>query len=108
MGLPYCTGTPTGKRSIVLDLTKPEGVQVYLDLVRDAEVVIEGMRPGALSRRGLGYHRLRKVNPAVVFCSLSGFGATGPYRDMPSHGIAFDAWAGCAPPNRDEDGFAGI
>jgi crotonobetainyl-CoA:carnitine CoA-transferase CaiB-like acyl-CoA transferase len=97
-----------GKRSIVLDLTKPEGVQVYLDLVGDAEVVIEGMRPGALARRGLGYRQLRKVNPAVVFCSLSGFGATGPYRDMPSHGIAFDAWAGCAPPTVDEDGFAGI
>jgi crotonobetainyl-CoA:carnitine CoA-transferase CaiB-like acyl-CoA transferase len=97
-----------GKRSIVLDLTKPEGVEVYLDLVRDAEVVIEGMRPGALARRGLGYERLAQVNPAVVVCTLSGFGATGPYRNMPSHGIAFDAWAGCAPPTVDDDGFVGI
>jgi crotonobetainyl-CoA:carnitine CoA-transferase CaiB-like acyl-CoA transferase len=96
-----------GKRSIVIDLTTPDGVGVYLDLVRDAEVVIEGMRPGALARRGLGYDRLREVNPGIVWCTLSGYGTTGPYRDAPSHGIAFDAWAGCAPPAFD-DGFAHI
>jgi crotonobetainyl-CoA:carnitine CoA-transferase CaiB-like acyl-CoA transferase len=97
-----------GKRSIVVDLTTTEGAEVYLDLVRGAEVVIEGMRPGALERRGLGYERLRRVNPAIVWCTLSGYGMTGPYRDSPSHGIAFDAWAGCAPPAFDEDGFAHI
>ena len=64
------------------DLTKPEAVEVYLDLVRDAEVVIEGMRPGALARRGLGYERLAQVNPAVVVCTLSGFGA---HRSLPQH-----------------------
>jgi crotonobetainyl-CoA:carnitine CoA-transferase CaiB-like acyl-CoA transferase len=94
-----------GKRSIVLDLTTPDGVDVYLDLVRDADVVIEGMRPGALTRRGLGYERLREVKPEIVFCTLSGFGMTGPYRDLPSHGIGFDAWAGTAPPGADEHGF---
>src|SRR5215471_15711292 len=95
-----------GKRSIVLDLKTAEGVATYLDLVRHADAVIEGMRPGALERRGLGFEQLRAVNPRIVFCTLSGYGATGPYRDMPSHGIAYDAWAGIMQPQIDEDGFA--
>jgi crotonobetainyl-CoA:carnitine CoA-transferase CaiB-like acyl-CoA transferase len=64
------------------------------------------MRPGGLERRGLGFEQLRAVNPRIVFCTISGYGATGPYRDMPSHGIAYDAWAGIMQPQIDEDGFA--
>jgi crotonobetainyl-CoA:carnitine CoA-transferase CaiB-like acyl-CoA transferase len=94
-----------GKRSIVLDLRQPEAVQVYLDLARQADVVIEAMRPGALAKRGLGLEALHEANPRIVFCSLSGYGATGPYRDMPSHGIAYDTWAGQVPVARDADGF---
>jgi crotonobetainyl-CoA:carnitine CoA-transferase CaiB-like acyl-CoA transferase len=97
-----------GKRSIVLDLKVPEGVATYLELVRGADAVIEGMRPGALARRGLGYDDLRRVNPKIVFCTHSGYGATGPYRDMPSHGIAYDAWAGVARPTTNEDGLPTI
>jgi crotonobetainyl-CoA:carnitine CoA-transferase CaiB-like acyl-CoA transferase len=94
-----------GKRSITLDLRKPEGVEVYLDLVRGADAVVEAMRPGALAKRGLGYDRLREINPRIVFCSLSGYGATGPYRDLPAHGIAFDTWAGLVPAAYDDEGF---
>jgi crotonobetainyl-CoA:carnitine CoA-transferase CaiB-like acyl-CoA transferase len=94
-----------GKRSVTLDLRKPEAVQVFLDLVRGADVVIEAMRPGALERRGLGYEQLRQANPRVVFCTISGYGATGPYKDMPSHGIAYDTWAGVISPAYDEQGF---
>jgi crotonobetainyl-CoA:carnitine CoA-transferase CaiB-like acyl-CoA transferase len=94
-----------GKRSIVLDLRRPEAVEIYLDLVRDADVVIEAMRPGGLERRGLGYERLLEVNPRIVFCTISGYGMTGPYRDMPSHGIAYDTWAGLVKPEVDQDGF---
>ena len=97
-----------GKRSIVLDLRVPEAVQVYLDLVKDADAVVEAMRPGALERRGLGYERLREVNPRVVFCTISGYGMTGPYRDLPSHGIAYDTWAGLVNPDVDEEGFCDI
>lgn len=97
-----------GKRSIRLDLRTPEGPEVFLDLVRDADVVVEGMRPGALERRGLGYDALRAVNPAIVLCSLSGFGIDGPYRDLPSHGVGFDAWAGLATPAVDDHGFTYI
>src|SRR4051794_14479562 len=97
-----------GKRSIVLDLRTEEGKEIYLDLVRGADAVIEAMRPGALAKRGLGYDDLKKVNPKIVFCTISGYGATGPYRDMPSHGIAYDTWAGLVPPAYDDEGFCYI
>jgi crotonobetainyl-CoA:carnitine CoA-transferase CaiB-like acyl-CoA transferase len=94
-----------GKRSVTLDLRNPEAVDVYIDLVRNADAVVEAMRPGALERRGLGYERLREVNPKIVFCTLSGYGMTGPYRDLPAHGIAFDTWAGVVSAAYDDDGF---
>jgi crotonobetainyl-CoA:carnitine CoA-transferase CaiB-like acyl-CoA transferase len=94
-----------GKQSVVLDLRTPEGVETYTDLVRGADAVIEGMRPGALARRGLGYEQLRLVNPRIVCCTITGYGMTGPYKDMPSHGIAYDAWAGVARPTMSDDGF---
>jgi crotonobetainyl-CoA:carnitine CoA-transferase CaiB-like acyl-CoA transferase len=93
-----------GKRSVVLDLKTPEGADVYRELVRDADAVIEGMRPGVLARRKLGYEDLRAINPRIVFCTHSGYGMTGPYKDMPSHGIAYDAWAGVARPSWNADG----
>ena len=95
-----------GKKSIAIDLRKPEGVEIYLDLVKGADAVIEAMRPGALAKRGLSYEKMREVNPRIVFCTISGYGATGPYRDMPSHGIAYDTWAGQVPIETDENGFA--
>jgi crotonobetainyl-CoA:carnitine CoA-transferase CaiB-like acyl-CoA transferase len=97
-----------GKRSLVLDLRKPEAVEVFLDLARGADVVAEAMRPGSLARRGLGFEALRAVNPRIVFCNVSGYGATGPYKDLPAHGIAFDTWAGIVTPAYDEEGFCYI
>ncbi|HEV3227411.1 MAG TPA: CoA transferase, partial [Acidimicrobiales bacterium] len=94
-----------GKRSIVLDLRTQEGVDIYLDLVRGADVVIEAMRPGGLAKRGLGFDKLCEVNPRIVFCTISGYGMTGPYKDMPSHGVAYDVWAGLVKPEIDDDGF---
>ncbi|HEY8516204.1 MAG TPA: CaiB/BaiF CoA-transferase family protein [Candidatus Binatia bacterium] len=97
-----------GKKSIVLDLRKPEAVEAYLDLVRGADAVIEAMRPGALERRGITWERMLEANPRIVFCQISGYGATGPYKDMPSHGIAYDAWAGVARPTLNEHGMPTI
>ena len=97
-----------GKKSVVLDLRKPEAAEVFLDLARGADVVAEAMRPGSLARRGLGYAQLRAVNPHLVFCNISGYGATGPYKDLPAHGIAFDTWAGIVNVARDEEGFSYI
>jgi crotonobetainyl-CoA:carnitine CoA-transferase CaiB-like acyl-CoA transferase len=97
-----------GKKSLTLDLRKPEAVRVYLDLVKDADIVIEAMRPGSLARRGLGYEQLRDTNPRIVFCNISGYGMTGPYQSLPAHGIAFDTWAGLVNPAYDEEGFCYI
>ena len=109
LGVPYrgeSTATRRwnrGKTSIMVDLRVPEGQEVFRDLVRGAEVVIEGMRAGALARRGLGYHDLLAINPTLVFAAVSGWGQEGPYRDLGSHGLAFDAFAGLASP-REVDG----
>lgn len=94
-----------GKKSITLDLRTDEAKDVFRDLVRDADVVIEAMRPGALAKRGLGFEDLREINPRIVFCTISGYGMTGPYADLPSHGIAYDTWAGLVKPDYDEHGF---
>ena len=83
-----------GKRSITLDLRTDEGQAIFKELCRDADAVVEAMRPGGLAKRGLGFEDLRAINPKIVFCSISGYGMTGPYKDMPSHGIAYDVWAG--------------
>ncbi len=100
--------THRGKRSIAIDLKDPDGKAIYEDLVRGADVVVEAMRPGSLDKLGLGYDDLKAINPKIVFCTLSGYGATGPYKDMPSHGIAYDTWAGLVDPIVDDDGFTRI
>ncbi|CAB4531182.1 unannotated protein [freshwater metagenome] len=94
-----------GKRSLTLDLRTEEAKDVFRDLVRDADVVIEAMRPGALAKRGLGFEDLREINPRIVFCTISGYGMTGPYANLPSHGIAYDTWAGLVKPGYTEDGY---
>ncbi len=100
--------THRGKRSITLNLKSEEGVALYKDLVRDADVVVEAQKPGALASFGLGYDVLKAINPTLVFATLSGYGSTGPYRDMPSHGIAYDTWAGIVQPVVDDEGFCRI
>ncbi|AKU11394.1 L-carnitine dehydratase/bile acid-inducible protein F [Azoarcus sp. CIB] len=97
-----------GKKSIALDLKTEAARRIYRDLVRDADVVIEASKPGALAKYGLGYEDLRKINPKIVFCTVSGYGMSGPYKDMPSHGIAYDTWAGIVKPAYDEEGFCYI
>src|ERR1035441_9663896 len=69
-----------GKRSIVMDLRQPEDVATFKELVKTADIVVEAMRPGGLARRGVGFDDLRIINPKIVFCTISGYGMTGPYR----------------------------
>ena len=97
-----------GKQSAMLDLGSEAGAGVFRELARGAAVVIEAMRPGSLERRGLGYAALRELNPQIVFCNISGYGATGPYRDLPAHGIAFDTWGGVVGAARDGEDFCYI
>jgi crotonobetainyl-CoA:carnitine CoA-transferase CaiB-like acyl-CoA transferase len=100
--------THRGKRSVALDLKTEDGIAIYKELVATADVVVEAMRPGSLAKLGLGFEVLKKVNPKIVFATLSGYGATGPYKDLPSHGIAFDTWSGIVQPVEDDQGFKRI
>lgn len=97
-----------GKKSVVLDLKSDDGRADLAKLVESADVIIEGMRPGFLDRIGFGFDRLKELNASIVVCSLSGYGATGPYRDLPSHGVAYDSWSGVVQPVVDDDGFSRI
>jgi crotonobetainyl-CoA:carnitine CoA-transferase CaiB-like acyl-CoA transferase len=97
-----------GKRSILLDLKKDVDKQTFLRLVARADVLVEGMRPGALDKLGFTWDKLRAANPRLVMCSVSGYGSVGPYANMAAHSFGFDSWAGLAPSTRDERGFAAL
>ncbi len=78
----------------------------FKELAVTVDAVVEAGRPGVLARRGVGYDDLSEIKPDIVFRTISGYGMTGPYRDLPAHGVAFDTWAGIVTPQVDEDGFA--
>ena len=84
------------KRSIALDLKKMESVEIIKHLVKEYDIVLEQFRPGVMERLGLGYEVLREINPKLIYCSLTGFGQTGPYRDRPGHDNNYLAIAGVA------------
>jgi len=90
----YFLAINRNKKSLVLDLAKPAGRDVFLDLVAQADVVWENFRPGVMERLGLGYATLSPVNPALVMCSLSAYGQEGPYRDWPAFDLALQAMGG--------------
>ena len=73
------------KRSIALNLKAPEGQAVLKKLTATADVIVEGFRPGVMKRLGADYETVKQANPRIVYCSLSGFGQNGPYRDYPAH-----------------------
>lgn len=77
------------KRSITLDLKSEAGKKIAIDLIARADVVVEGFRPGVADRLGLGDDAMRALNPRLVYCSISGFGQDGPYRDVPGHDMNY-------------------
>ena len=93
-----------GKRSIALDLKSADGKAVVNKLMAKANVVIESFRPGVISRLGFGYEDAKKVNPKVVYCSVSGFGQTGPYSKRPTVDGLIQAFSGMMVMNRLPDG----
>ena len=78
-----------GKRSIRIDLKTDQGKQVLLRLARDADVLLESFRPGVLDRLGVGYERLREVNPGLIYCAITGYGQDGPNRDRSGHDMNY-------------------
>jgi crotonobetainyl-CoA:carnitine CoA-transferase CaiB-like acyl-CoA transferase len=82
------------KRALRLDLKKPEGVAVFRRLTLSADVVIEGFRPGVMDKLGIGHEALAAINPKIVFCSISGYGQSGPYAQRAGHDINYIGYAG--------------
>ena len=82
------------KRSIALDLRNPEGQDIARQLIAEADVLIENFRPGTLEAWGMGWDELQKINPGLVMLRISGYGQTGPYRDMPGFGVIGEAMGG--------------
>ena len=86
MGPPFIEGESAAflginrnKRSIVVDLRSDEGRRIVMDMAREYDILVQNFRPGSLERMGLGYDQVRELNPAIVYCTISGFGGTGPY-----------------------------
>ena len=84
MGVSFLAQNP-GKRSITVNLKHARGKEVFRQLVRSADVVVENFRPGVMTRLGLGYEELRKENPRLIYCAISGFGQDGPLSDLPAY-----------------------
>jgi formyl-CoA transferase len=90
----YYLGLNRNKQSILLDFSTPEGKERLLKLVSTATVLVENFRPGSLERQGLGYETLRAINPGLIYCSISGYGQTGPYALRPGYDFVAQAESG--------------
>src|SRR5437868_1008926 len=92
------------KKSIALDLKQPAARDLFLRLAETADIVLEQFRPGVVDRLGVGYEALKPVNPRLVYCSLTGFGQTGPHRERSGHDMNYLALAGVLGLTTDERG----
>lgn len=82
------------KRSLAVDLDRPEGQEIVRRLTGEADVLVESFRPGSLDKRGLGYEQMREINPRLIFCSISGFGSRGPKQARPGYDPVVQAFCG--------------
>ncbi len=92
------------KRSAVIDLKTPDGLAAFKRLVADADILIENFKPGTADRIGIGYEAMRALNPRLIYCSISGFGQTGPYAKRGGFDLISQAMTGLAAICGDEDG----
>ncbi len=92
------------KKSLALNLKHPRAQEAFRRLAAGADVVVEGFRPGTTARLGVDYQTLREINPRLIYCSISGFGQDGPYRDRPGHDINYLAMGGVLGLTRDREG----
>lgn len=101
---PAFIGVNAGKKSIVLNLKKPAAVAAAKKLIETADVVLENFRPGVIKRLGLGYDVCKELNPGIVYCSVSGYGQTGPMRDWPAIDNIVQATSGMMSLSGEADG----
>jgi crotonobetainyl-CoA:carnitine CoA-transferase CaiB-like acyl-CoA transferase len=91
---PYFLGVNRNKKGIVLNLKTQEALNVFLELVKISDVIVENFRPGVVQSLGVDYEAVRKVNPQIIYASLSGFGQTGPYIKRPSFDLIAQSMSG--------------
>jgi len=96
------------KQSILLNLKSNKGRNIFYRLVKKADVVVEGFRPGVAKRLGVDYPALEKLNPQIIYCSITGYGQDGPYRDLPGHDINYISLAGALDPIGSISGYPTI
>ncbi|MEM3545122.1 MAG: CaiB/BaiF CoA-transferase family protein [Nitrososphaerota archaeon] len=90
----YFMSVNRNKRSIIIDLKKPESWKIVKKLVKKSDIVVENFRPGVAEELGISYSRLSQINPRIIYCSISGFGQSGPYRDKPGYDLIALAMSG--------------
>jgi formyl-CoA transferase len=93
------------KRSLTLDLRPPEGRALFFELLRSADIFVDGFAGDACARLGIGYEEQRAVKPDIIYCQCSGYGAAGPYSSIPTHGSMMGALAGATPTEMGPDGL---
>ena len=93
-----------GKRSLSVDLTSSEGISLIEDLIPKVDIVVENYSPGVMERRGLGYDRLRQLNPRIIMASISGFGQSGPLSEKTAFDFIAQAYSGLMHMTGDPDG----
>jgi len=103
----YFLSTNRGKRSVTIDFTHPEGQRLVQDLARRCDVVIENFRVDGLAKYSLDYASLHKINPKLVYCSITGFGQTGPYRHRPGYDFMIQGMGGLMSFTGEADGRPG-
>ncbi len=103
----YFTSANRGKKSITLNIASPEGQRIVRELAKISDVLIENYKFGDLPRYGLGYDDLKKVNPKLIYCSVTGFGHTGPYREHPGYDFMIQGMGGMMSVTGEPDGAPG-
>jgi crotonobetainyl-CoA:carnitine CoA-transferase CaiB-like acyl-CoA transferase len=103
----YFTSANRGKKSITLNISKPEGQKLARELARVCDVLIENYKFGDLARYGLAYDDLKQINPRLIYCSVTGFGQTGPYREHPGYDFMIQGMGGMMSVTGEPDGAPG-
>jgi glutaryl-CoA transferase len=103
----YYTSANRGKKSVTVNISKPGGQKLVRELAKISDVLIENYKYGDLARYGLGYEDLAKINPRLVYCSVTGFGQTGPYRERPGYDFMIQGMGGMMSVTGEPDGAPG-
>jgi formyl-CoA transferase len=103
----YFCAANRGKKSITVNLSKPEGQKLVRELAKGVDVLVENYKVGDLARYGLGYEDLAKLNPGLIYCSVTGFGQTGPYKDRPGYDFMAQGMGGLMSITGEADGLPG-